>query len=81
MEADKFDWLMVDRCGEDQLCDDTRPFINLNKAVFAIDYDHDASGAVQPSAPICMLQGLAMIADGIIKDAGLTSKVRTQCVP
>jgi len=82
MEADKFDWLMVERCGEDQLCDLTRPFINLMKAVLAIDYDHDiTTGAPQSSIVVCNQQGLAMIADGIVKDALLTSKVRMQCIP
>lgn len=82
MEADKFDWLMVERCGEVPDCDLTRPFINLQKAVLAIDYDHDlTTGAPQASEVVCPQQALAMIADGIYKDAGLTSKVRTQCVP
>lgn len=82
MMADKFDWMMIERCGEDQLCDTSRPFINLQKAVFAIDYDIDiTTGDPQPSTVVCAQQTLAMIADGIIKDASLTSKVRTQCIP
>lgn len=88
--ADKFDWLMTERCGEFMTCDAARPFINLGKAVFAIDYDHDSGddSTVPPTPPkpqgsagVCMQQGLAMIADGLYKDVLLTSAVRTQCEP
>src|SRR5205807_1360773 len=44
MMADKYDWLMIERCGEYQDCDSARPFVNLKKAVFAIDYDHNIDG-------------------------------------
>lgn len=97
MEADKFDWLMIERCGEEMNCDLSRPFINLHKAVFAIDYDHVAQCPDPPppagcpplppqsSTVVCPQQALAMIADGIVKDAEVdfkpTSKVRIQCVP
>ena len=81
MEADKFDWLMIERCGEDLNCDLARPFINLQKAVFAIDYDHSAEGDAQSSGLLCPQQQLAMIADGIFKDVGLTKNVRTPCNP
>jgi hypothetical protein len=80
-EADKFDWLMTERCGEFELCDNGRPFIERHKPVFAIDYDRDADGAVQGSTIVCMRQGLAMIADGLYKDVALTKAVRTQCEP
>lgn len=90
MEADKFDWLMTERCGEFELCDNARPFINLQKAVFAIDYNFDSGddSVVPPVAPkpqgsalVCMRQGLSMIADGLYKDVPLTKAVRTQCEP
>jgi hypothetical protein len=44
--VDKFDWEIIERCGEPVFddCAVTRPFINEQKAVFAIDYDHDLSG-------------------------------------
>jgi len=80
-EADKFDWLMTERCGEFGTCDASRPFINLHKAVFAIDYDHDSDGLTQSATVVCMQQGLAMIADGLVKDVALTKAVRTQCEP
>jgi hypothetical protein len=80
-EAAEFDWQMVERCGEEGNCDATRPFINLQKAVFAIDYDHAASCPDPPSPPcpplpsqasskVCAQQTKEMIADGIIKDSG-----------
>jgi len=88
--ADKFDWLMIERCGEFQMCDVARPFLNLEKAVFAIDYNFDSGddSVVPPILPkaqgstgVCMQQGLAMIADGLYKDVPLSSAVRTQCEP
>jgi hypothetical protein len=81
MMADKFDWLMVERCGELEYCDAARPFINLDKAVLAIDYNVNDTGGAQTSGVVCQNQALAMIADGIFKDVALTKNVRTQCVP
>jgi hypothetical protein len=84
MEAANFDWMMVERCGEFDTCDAVRPFINLGKAVFAIDYNvtsPDDTGMTMPqgSTLVCMHQGLAMIADGLYKDVALSKAVRTQC--
>jgi len=88
--AASFDWLMTERCGEFDTCDAARPFINLEKAVFAIDYNFDSGddSVVPPVLPkpqgstlVCMHQGAAMIADGLYKDVALTSRVRTQCEP
>jgi hypothetical protein len=81
MEADKFDWLMIERCGEDLLCDNARPFINQQKAVLAIDYERALDGTPQTSALLCPQQGLAMIADGLFKDVALTKNVRVPCEP
>jgi hypothetical protein len=81
MMADKFDWLMVERCGELEYCDASRPFIDLDKAVLAIDYNVNDTGGAQTSGVVCQNQALAMIADGIFKDVALTKNVRTQCVP
>lgn len=81
--ADKFDWEIIERCGEPTFddCAVTRPFINEQKAVFAIDYDHDLGGTAQASTGVCQAQGAAMIADGIFKDFPPTAAVRTQCQP
>jgi hypothetical protein len=83
MEAANFDWMILERCGDpaSNNCDTARPFINLGKAVLAIDYDHDSDGATQAADGVCMKQRLAMIADGIYKDVALTSAVRTPCNP
>ena len=81
MFADDFDWLMVERCGEHADCDPTRPFINLHRVVFAIDYDHDEAGDVLPAAGPCNQQQRAQITEGLIKDVALTGAVRMQCTP
>jgi len=81
MMADKFDWLMIERCGEYDDCASSRPFLNLMKAVFAIDYDRDIDGAAQGSTTVCLHQQTGNVSDGIFKDVALTRNVRTQCVP
>lgn len=83
MEADNFDWLMIEHCGEAPTpnCGLSRPFIERQKAVFAIDYDHNLDGTEQTSSELCAQQRMAMIADGIFKDVALTSMVRTSCNP
>jgi len=83
MEADKFDWLMIERCGEPEIlnCGSSRPFIERMKAVFAIDYDQDSASDPQDSTGVCAQQQLAMIADGIYKDVGLTGKAPVPCSP
>lgn len=82
-EADKFDWLMIERCGEEQFlnCDTSRPFINLQKAVFSIEYNEDFDGNPQEATLLCGREEHEMIVDGIVKDAGLTKNVRIQCAP
>jgi Glycoside-hydrolase family GH114 len=78
--APDFDFLTVQRCGEYQDCDTARPFINLHKAVLAIDYQLDANGGVDPLIA-CPRQQNAMISDGLVKDVALTSAFRVQCMP
>jgi Glycoside-hydrolase family GH114 len=81
MGAPQFDWLMLDRCGEQMICDEARPFINAQKAVLAIDYNiNGETGDTQGATVVCDQQEAAMIVDGIYKDLALTSKVRTPCV-
>lgn len=79
--ADKFDWLMIERCGEFQTCDTVMPFLSVQKAVFAIDYNRDVDGNVQASDVVCQNQRIPGIADGIFKDVALTSGVRVSCSP
>jgi hypothetical protein len=78
---DKFDWLMIERCGEFQTCDAVMPFLTLHKAVFAIDYNRDVDGNVQGSTTVCQNQRTPGIADGIFKDVALTSATWTSCSP
>ncbi len=79
--AAQFDWLFVERCGEYGDCGLARPFLNLRKAVFAVDYTTDDQGAPLTTSRVCTEQQSGMINDGIVKDALLSSTVRTQCVP
>jgi len=79
--APHFDWLVIERCGEFDDCDLTRPFINLRKAVFAIDYQTDVDGLPLATGLTCPRQQAGMIDDGLVKDLGLSSTFRHQCVP
>jgi hypothetical protein len=79
--ADNFDWLMIERCGENLDCDFAKPFISAEKAVFAIDYDTDFEGTPQSTTAICMEQVNSQLNDGLIKDAALSNTLRMQCVP
>jgi hypothetical protein len=79
--AAQFDFLFLERCGEYGDCGLSRPFLNLRKAVFAVDYTTDDQGDSQSTSLVCTQQQSGMIDDGIVKDAILSSAVRTQCVP
>jgi hypothetical protein len=81
MFADDFDWLLVNRCGEYQDCDTTRPFIQLRRVVFAVDYQHDLDGNANNPDIICGKQQQAQISEGLIKDDAVSSAMRTQCQP
>lgn len=75
-----FDYMMIERCGEYGDCGMTRPFIQLQRVVFAIDYVTSFDGAPNVPAGICQTQLQAQIAEGLIKDDEITS-VRQQCAP
>lgn len=80
--APVFDWILIQRCAEYDDCDTARPFINLHKAVFAIDYDiNQAAGTGIAPSIACPRQLAAMIADGLVKSDALDATVRTQCLP
>lgn len=78
--SSEFDWMITYRCAEFDQCDQMRPFLNLGKAVFAVDYDTDADGEAQNTDLLCQRQQEAMIDEGLIKDAALSSAVRDACV-
>lgn len=79
--AREFDWMMIERCGEFVDCDSARPMLNLQRAVLAIDYEDDVDGDPNEQAAVCQRQITAMIDDGLVKDAALSSAFRHQCVP
>ncbi|HEX3759523.1 MAG TPA: endo alpha-1,4 polygalactosaminidase [Kofleriaceae bacterium] len=89
MGASIFDWLMIERCGENMSCDVVKPFLALDKPVLAIEYSTDDGANMDPprdpmpqsAAGVCDQQNMAGIPDGIYKDVQLTGAVRTQCVP
>jgi hypothetical protein len=88
-EVANFDWMMIERCGENMACDVVKPFLAMDKPVFAIEYSTDDGANMDPprdpmpqsAAGVCDQQNMAGIPDGIYKDVQLTSLVRTQCVP
>jgi hypothetical protein len=83
--APDFDWFVIQRCAEYQDCDAARPFINLHKDVFAIDYQIDNTDPQNPTgidpAIACPRQQTAQISDGLVKDEKLSSAYRYQCTP
>ncbi len=88
-EVGNFDWMMIERCGENMSCDVVKPFLAMSKPVLAIEYSTDDGRNMDPprapmpqsAAGVCDQQNMAGIPDGIYKDVQLTSMVRTQCVP
>lgn len=80
-EVAVYDWALVDRCGEqDGDCELQRPFINLHKAVFAVEYTLDQDGNPNNPDIVCGRHGgAAMITGGIIKTAALDSTPPMRC--
>lgn len=78
-QTGNYDWLLVERCGEDENCELVRPFLNARKAVFAIDYTTDFEGNDQQAAPLCAQQTIGNVQDGLVKDIALSSAFRMQC--
>jgi hypothetical protein len=79
--ASQFDWLMFERCGELGLCDVSRPFTKLEKAVLAIEFNtNQDTQAPQDPATVCAGEG-TLIMDGLVKDTAFSKNVRVQCVP
>ncbi len=81
MFADDFDWMLIERCGEFADCDQTRPFIQLRRVVFAVDYEHDIDGAANSITGMCNRQQAAQISEGLVKDDAISSAMRMQCTP
>lgn len=79
--APDFDYMMIERCGQYNDCDQTRTFINLSRVVFAIDYVSDEDGAPNFPAAMCQNQTRNQIEEGVIKDDAISSAMRTLCDP
>ena len=78
--AGLFDWAIIERCAEDDICDQVRPVLEQQKAVFALDYTTDFFGDPQdPLQLLCPRQTEAGIQDGLVKNAELSSAARVQC--
>lgn len=77
--AANYDWLLVERCAEVPNCELVRPFLNVRKAVFAIDFPTDFEGTPQDPAQMCSRQLDGNVQDGIVKDVMLSSAFRLQC--
>jgi len=78
-QAAGYDWALIDRCGEDNVCDMVRPVLELRKAVFALDYTTNFDGDAQDPGLLCTRQTNAGIQDGLVKSAALASGERTAC--
>jgi len=76
-----FDWLLIERCGEFDDCDTSRSFIDLDRAVFAIEFDLDLDGEANVETIVCGNLAEAGIADGILKSAELSSGYYKRCMP
>ena len=79
VDAQAYDWAIIERCGERDECDMQRPFLNQRKAVFAIEYTIDDDGNPNTSAVVCGRLTTAMITGGIIKTAALDSSSYMRC--
>ena len=78
-QVGNYDWLLVERCGENGDCELVKPFRDARKATFALDYTTDVDGMAQDAAMLCTKQTQGNVMDGLVKDVALTSAVRTQC--
>ncbi len=76
-----FEWMLIQRCGEFGTCDAARPFINLIKAVYGLEYDPDGMGNGTLPGPACQNQAMADLQDGLVKDDNLSDADRFQCIP
>lgn len=72
--AAAYDWLLVERCAVDEVCDQTRPLLNQGKAVFAFDYASELS-----ATNACQDYAAAMIQEALLKDDAVSSATREIC--
>jgi hypothetical protein len=74
----EYDWLLVERCGELDDCDNFRPFTAAFRSVFGLDYTMSLGGSANTIDLFCPRWGDAMV-DGIMKPAALDNTPPTQC--
>jgi hypothetical protein len=79
VDAQAFDWALVERCGEEDMCNLQRAFLNQHKAVFAVDYTVDINGDPTNQTNLCTNQAEGMIQGGIIKTPALDSTPPVGC--
>lgn len=77
--VEDFDWIMIERCAENQDCGNARPFADTLKAIFAIDYMDDGSGNGVSLAFACQEYANNMIRDGLYKTVALSGTFRDTC--
>ncbi len=78
-QAPSFDWAIIERCAEDNVCDQVRPVLQLRKAVFALDFNTSFFGDTQDPTLLCNRHDTAGIEDGIVKNVELSSAFLMQC--
>lgn len=69
-----YDWILIERCAENEECGNPRGFLDARKAVFAVDIVPDIS-----KDRACAEYGRSMIQDGLLKDEDLTGGFRQVC--
>lgn len=81
-EADDYDWMLIERCGEFEDCDTARPFLNKRYVVFAVDYQTSFDGFPNNETIVCGKQTQVSISEGLVKDADPPSSTyRHPCSP
>jgi Glycoside-hydrolase family GH114 len=74
----EYDFLVVERCGELDDCDNFRSFIEVSRSVFGLDYTLSLSGAANNIDLFCPRWSDTMV-DGIQKPAALDGTQPTKC--
>lgn len=79
--ATLYDWAIFDRCAEFLECDRPKPFLDRQKAVFALEYEFQ-QGTSDPNTigALCNELSRTGINDEVIKNATLDSAFRMTCM-
>lgn len=71
--SEVYDWTVVERCAEYDECGFVKPYLDKNKAVFAVDYQPLSASSV------CGRYEANQIRDGLLKDDPPTGGFREAC--